>query len=142
VGQEDMVMQQQQMEMANQPPPEDPNADKQHAREKEKLSLTDRTEAQRHSRDKERMRLQDTMETRKHKRDMEALRQKSKKPSPGKVKKSFVPMGSVSVARGNTARKGYVKAVNLSSKERDAIKLRIARKQRIRGIIGSNVKEV
>jgi len=76
VGQEDQVMQQEQMEMANQPPPEDPNEGPRHEREKEKMALADKSEAARHSREKERMRLQDVVENRKHKRDLEALRRK------------------------------------------------------------------
>jgi hypothetical protein len=57
---------QQQAMATNQPPPEDPNADKQHQREKEKLQLGDKTAAQSHSREKEKLRLQDTLANRDH----------------------------------------------------------------------------
>jgi hypothetical protein len=69
---------QQQAMATNQPPPEDPNADKQHQREKEKLQLGDKTAAQSHSREKEKLRLQDTLANRDHKRQMEALRNKDR----------------------------------------------------------------
>ena len=85
VGQEDqakedqmMAMQQQQMDAQNQPPPEDPNAEKNHKREKEKLSLQDQIAQKTHGREKEKMRLSDTMANRDHKRQLEALRHKDR----------------------------------------------------------------
>lgn len=83
VGQQDqamadqqMQMQQQEMEMKNAPPPEDPNAEKQHKRDKEKMDLDERSSDKTHKREKERMRLQDVMSQREHKRSLEALRHK------------------------------------------------------------------
>lgn len=67
-------MEAQQAALQNQPPPEDPNADKQHQREKEKLLLGNKTAAGAHSREKEKLRLQDTLANRDHKRKLEALK--------------------------------------------------------------------
>jgi hypothetical protein len=76
VGQMDEAKEQQQMEMSMMPPPEDPNEEKRHLREKEKLALTDKSEDSKHKREKERMRLQDVMENRKVKRESELMRRK------------------------------------------------------------------
>jgi hypothetical protein len=81
----EMGMQQQQMDMQTQqqmqqaqiqqqPPPEDPNAAKQHAMEKEKMQLGEKTAQSAHGREKEKMRLADVMSNREHKRKLEALR--------------------------------------------------------------------
>jgi len=67
---------QMQAQATNMPPPEDPNAGPQHAREKEKLLLADKTAASAHSREKEKMRLADTMANRDHKRTKEQIRVK------------------------------------------------------------------
>jgi hypothetical protein len=71
---QELGMAAQQAELQNQPPPEDPNAEKQHQREKEKLQLGDKTAASAHTREKEKMRLADVMANRDHKRKLEALR--------------------------------------------------------------------
>jgi hypothetical protein len=87
--QAEMGMQQQQMDMQTQQqmqqaqiqqqaPPEDPNAEKDHKREKEKMQLQDKSADKTHSREKERMRLQDVMSSREHKRSLEALRHKDR----------------------------------------------------------------
>lgn len=67
---------QQQAMATNMPPPEDPNADKQHAREKESMMLQEKTAQSAHGREKEKMRLQDTMASREHKRTKESIRVK------------------------------------------------------------------
>ena len=67
---------QMQAQATNMPPPEDPNADKQHQREKEKLLLGDKVAQSAHSREKEKMRLSDTMANRDHKRTKEQIRVK------------------------------------------------------------------
>ncbi len=67
---------QMQAQATNMPPPEDPNADKQHAREKEKLLLGDKVAQNAHTREKEKMRLSDTMANRDHKRTKEQIRVK------------------------------------------------------------------
>ena len=66
--------QMQQAQIQQQPPPEDPNAIKQHKMEKEKMQLSDKSAAGAHSREKEKMRLADVMSNREHKRKLEALR--------------------------------------------------------------------
>jgi hypothetical protein len=78
VGQQDMAMQQQQMAMQNQPPPEDPNAAKQHARDKEKMTLQERQAQAQHGREKEKMKLSDQVEANKHKRKIEQMREQLK----------------------------------------------------------------
>jgi hypothetical protein len=79
-GQMDLQNEQamQQAQIQQQPPPEDPNAEKQHFRDKEKMQLEDKTADKTHSREKERMRLQDTMSSREHKRSLEALKHKDR----------------------------------------------------------------
>ena len=76
VGQMDQQMQAEQMAMQNQPPPEDPNADKQHAREKEKMTLQERQAAAGHKREKEKMALNERYAASQHKRTMEQLKNK------------------------------------------------------------------
>jgi hypothetical protein len=76
VGQQQQAMAQQELEAKNAPPPLDPNAGPQHARDKEKMALEGKKADQDHKRGKEMARLQDVMASRKHKRDMEALRRK------------------------------------------------------------------
>lgn len=76
VGQQDQQMMAEQQAMANQPPPLDPNEEPRHQREKEKMALQGKSDAEKHKREKERMRLQDVMENRKHKRDTESMRRK------------------------------------------------------------------
>ena len=94
VGQADQQMQEQQMAMANQPPPMDPNEGPRHQREKEKMALTDRSEAQRHSRDKEKMTLQEKLDAQKHKRTMEQMKLKAKEVSrKPPAKKTTPPKG-------------------------------------------------
>jgi len=78
VGQQDMAMQQQQMDMANQPPPEDPNAAKQHARDKEKMTLQERQAQAAHGREKEKMKLSDQVQANQHKRKIEQMREQLK----------------------------------------------------------------
>jgi hypothetical protein len=75
---QEIGMAQAQAEATNMPPPEDPNADKQHSRDKERMLLEDKTAQSSHSREKEKMRLQDTMANRDHKRQLEALRHKDR----------------------------------------------------------------
>ena len=50
VGQQDMAMQQEQMAMQNQPPPEDPNEEKRFKRETEKMKLADQVDDKKHQR--------------------------------------------------------------------------------------------
>jgi hypothetical protein len=69
---------QMQAQATNMPPPEDPNADKQHQRDKEKMLLADKTAQSAHSREKEKMRLSDVMANRDHKRSKEQLRLKDR----------------------------------------------------------------
>jgi hypothetical protein len=88
VGQMDEAKEQQQLAMQNQPPPEDPNAEKQHAREKEKMALQERSADSGLKREKEKMTLQEAVEQKKHQRAMEQLkikqREAAKKPAPKK----------------------------------------------------------
>lgn len=97
VGQEDMAREQEQMAMQNQPPPVDPNEEKRHGREKEKLALTDKSDDTKHKRDKERMTLQEQIEAQKHKRTVEQMKLKAKeagrKPAPKKVPSKVPPKG-------------------------------------------------
>ena len=81
VGQLDQQMMTEQQAMQNQPPPEDPNAEPQHQREKEKMALQEKQAQGAHSRDKEKMTLQEKIAQQKHKRDMEALKLKTKQPA-------------------------------------------------------------
>lgn len=83
VGQQDEMKEQEQMqfsmqqeEMKRQPPPEDPNEAKRHAREKEKMALQDKGEHNKLKRDKERMRLQESVQAAQHKRSIEQMRMK------------------------------------------------------------------
>ena len=78
VGQEDQAMQQQQMDMQGQPPPEDPNEAPRHEREKEKMALQGKGEDDKFKRDKERMTLQEKIEQQKHKRTLEQMKLKAK----------------------------------------------------------------
>lgn len=78
MAQEDREMQRQQMEMANQPPPEDPNAEKQALRDKEKAMLADRHAGKQHTREKEKMKLQDQIADRTHRRTIKETREKTK----------------------------------------------------------------
>lgn len=78
VGQQDQEMMEQERMDAMMPPPEDPNAEKQHLREKEKLALQDKSADGAHKREKEKLRLQDVMSNRDHKRQMEAARLKDR----------------------------------------------------------------
>jgi hypothetical protein len=74
----ELGMQAQQQQLANQPPPEDPNAEKQFQREKQKMTLQEQIAQKTHSREKEKMRLQDTLANRDHKRSKEQLRLKDR----------------------------------------------------------------
>jgi hypothetical protein len=94
VGQMDQEEMMRQEQMAQMPPPEDPNEEKRFqrekekmtlqerqaqsafGREKEKMTLAERQEAAKLKRERERMRLQDVMENRKLKRDSESMRRK------------------------------------------------------------------
>jgi len=51
-----------------------------------------------------------------------------------RVRKSFLPKPATSFARGGRARSGYLKAVNLTSAERDTLRTNISRRKRMRGV--------
>jgi hypothetical protein len=76
--QQELSMQEQQMALQNQPPPEDPNADKQFQRDSQRMKLEDQIAQRAHSREKEKARLQDTMANRDHKRTKEQMRLKDR----------------------------------------------------------------
>jgi hypothetical protein len=90
---EQMDMSMQQEELKRQPPPEDPNEEKRHLREKEKMALTDRSEDTKLKRDKERMRVQDSFESAKHKRAIEQMRMKRDEAKRKPAKKAAPPKG-------------------------------------------------
>jgi hypothetical protein len=75
---QDLAMQQQQMALQNQPPPEDPNAEKQHGRELERMKTEEKIAQSSHSREKEKLRLQDMLANRDHKRTKEQMRLKDR----------------------------------------------------------------
>jgi hypothetical protein len=75
---QDLQMQAQQQQLANQPPPEDPNADKEHGRQLQMMQQQEKVAQSQHGREKEKMRLQDTMANRDHKRTKEQMRLKDR----------------------------------------------------------------
>ena len=77
-GQLEQQDMQQQQEMANQPPPEDPNAEKQHLRDTEKMKLQDQSAEAGHKREKEKMTLQEQLAGKQHSRQMEQMKLKAK----------------------------------------------------------------
>lgn len=48
------------------------------------------------------------------------------------VEKSYLPKPPTSFARGGRERSGYIKAINLTGKERDRLKTNISRRRRLR----------
>ena len=48
------------------------------------------------------------------------------------IQKSFLPKPVTSFARGGRARSGYIKAINLTSTERDTLRTNISRRKRMR----------
>jgi hypothetical protein len=112
----EMGMQQQQMDMQTQqqmqqaqiqqqPPPEDPNAAKQHAMEKEKMQLGEKTAQSAHGREKEKMRLADVMSNREHKRKLEALRHQDR----SSAATAKLKLQSQAATAKKTAQKGPIK---------------------------------
>jgi hypothetical protein len=75
---QELQMQAQQQQLQNQPPPEDPNAAKQHGRDLERMKMEEKIAQSSHSREKEKMRLSDTMANRDHKRTKEQMRLKDR----------------------------------------------------------------
>lgn len=75
---QEMAMQEQQMALQNQPPPEDPNAEKDHARQLQMMQQQEKVAQSQHGREKEKMRLQDVMANRDHKRTKEQMRLKDR----------------------------------------------------------------
>jgi len=75
---QELQMQEQQMALQNQPPPEDPNAEKQHGRELQRMQAEEKVAQSAHGREKEKLRLQDVMAERDHKRTKEQLRLKDR----------------------------------------------------------------
>jgi hypothetical protein len=76
VGQEDAMKEEQQLAMANQPPPEDPNEEKRFQRETEKMKLSDQSEEGKFKRETQKMTLQEQLEEKKHKRTLEQMKAK------------------------------------------------------------------
>jgi len=76
--QQELSMQEQQMAMQNQPPPEDPNAVAQHGRDLERMTAEEKIAQSAHGREKEKMRLQDVMSNRDHKRTKEQMQLKDR----------------------------------------------------------------
>jgi len=75
---QELQMQQDQFDMQNQPPPEDPNAQKDHDRQMQMMAAQEKVAQAQHGREKEKMRLQDTMAGRDHKRTKETMRLKDR----------------------------------------------------------------
>ena len=70
-----------QAQMGNMPPPEDPNEEKRHSREMEKMTVQEKLAQSAHGREKEKMRLSDVMANRDTKRQKELMRTKDKSAS-------------------------------------------------------------
>lgn len=85
-----MGMEQQKLAAQNAPPPEDPNAEKNHLREKEKMDLQERGAQAAQGREKEKMTLQEKIEQQKHKRTMEQMKMKERE---AKLKPKLPPSG-------------------------------------------------
>jgi hypothetical protein len=125
----EMGMQQQQMDMQTQqqmqqaqiqqqPPPEDPNAAKQHAMEKEKMQLGEKTAQSAHGREKEKMRLADVMSNREHKRKLEALRHQDR----SSAATAKLKLQSQAATAKKTAQKGPIKGAAKKTAKKTAKK--------------------
>lgn len=73
VGQEDAAKEAEMLAMQNQPPPEDPNAEKQFKRDAERQKWTDKSEDKKLERDGKRAKLTESQEREKFKRDKERM---------------------------------------------------------------------